>query len=290
MNNISCSARKSWQHHIRDWLDLQRTHARMHGNLKFDYNDIDYVFGQIEGKTELWGGRVYDGINITRVDLYWLYDQGIGIKLPLSTRIFTDAQYKKSLGFLKYYHRKGNAVITSVDEFSKRLKEDFPDYQVEASCIQDVVDTEKLEKKISLELYDTIVLPIHMNDDINFLKNIKDKEKIRLFLNVECSYTCPKKVCYGTTSRINTGRQEEMQCSFFHLNLKRTFYNDEINWSEYYFDKSKFDEIGFSKYKLLAPWEQQQRTFIMYEKNKNLPDEFKNRRTFDKSKTNVYNR
>ena len=38
----------------------------------------------------------------------------------------------------------------------------------------------------------------------------------------------------------------------------------------YYFDKSKFDKMGFSKYKLVPPWESQQRTFIMYEKNKSL--------------------
>jgi hypothetical protein len=61
-----------------------------------------------------------------------------------------------------------------------------------------------------------------------------------------------------------------MQCSFWELGLERTFYNDDINWSEYYFDKSKFDKMGFSKYKLVPPWESQQQTFIMYEKNKSL--------------------
>ena len=109
-----------------------------------------------------------------------------------------------------------------------------------------------------------------MNDDIEFLKKIKDKEQIRLFINAECSYTCPKKVCYNLTSKINAGTEEKMQCSFWELGLERTFYNDDINWSEYYFDKSKFDKMGFSKYKLVPPWESQQRTFIMYEKNKSL--------------------
>jgi hypothetical protein len=269
--NISCSARKDWQYHIRDWLDFQRSYAKIYSNFEFDYDDIDYAFGQPEGDTELFGGRTaVGGVNMSRVDVYWLYDHNIGLKITLSSKIFNDDMYKKSRPFLQNYHRKGNAIITSSDKLAKRIKEDFPEYKLEASCIQDIVTAPKLKKNISLGLYDTIVLPIHMNDDIKFLKKIKDKKQIRLFLNVECSYTCPKKVCYNLTSKINAGTEEKMQCSFWDLGLERTFYNDDINWSEYYFDKSKFDKMGFSKYKLVPPWEGQQRTFIMYEKNKSL--------------------
>ena len=202
-----------------------------------------------------------------KVDIYWLYDKGIGLKLPLSSKFITDDQYNESKPFLKKYHRKGNAIITATDKLAKYIKEDFPDYEIEASCIQDIIDNKKWEKKISLECYDTIVLPIHMNDDIKFLENIKDKEKIRLFLNVECSYNCPKKVCYGTTSRINSNKGDKMQCSHYDLHLPRTFYKDEINWNNFYFDKSKFDKIGIIKYKLVPSWEVQQRTHIMYKKN-----------------------
>jgi len=274
---ISCSARKGWQYHIKDWLDFQQSHTKIHSNFQFNYKDIDHAFGQVAGNTSLFGGRIYDGINLTRIDIYWLYDNGIGLKLPLTNKFISDTRYKESKPFLKQYHRKGNAIITATDELAKHIKNDFPDYQIEASCIQDIVDTKKLEQKISLGLYNTIVLPIHMNDDIKFLEGIKDKEKIRLFLNVECSYTCPKKVCYGTTSKINidernkiTGAPTQMQCSFYDLGLERTFYKDHIDWNNFYFDKSKFDKIGFTKYKLLPSWEHQQRTVIMYKKNRKL--------------------
>ena len=264
--SFSCSARKNWQYHIRDWINFQQSHARIHSNFQFSYKDIDYAFGQVEGVTTLWGGRIYDGINLTKVDIYWLYDNGIGLKLPLSTKLISDDTYLVSKSLLKKYHKKGNAIITATDELAKRIKEDFPNYEIEASCIQDITDTKKLEKKISLGLYNTIVLPIHMNDDISFLESINDKEKIRLFLNVECSYNCPKKVCYGTTSRINTGKQDKMICSFYDLGMERTFYKDHINWNDFYFDKSKFDKIGITKYKILPSWESQQRTVIMYSK------------------------
>ena len=268
MRNISCSGRKECFISIKSWLDMHTSYAKLHGDLNFNYEDIDYVFGMIGSYPEhaLWGGRIANSFNLDGIDLYWMYDHGIGLKLPFSTRSFNDEMYNQSLTCLRMYHQKGNAIITSLDKLAKRIKEDFPKYKIEASCIQDIVDIPRLEKKISLGLYDTIVLPIHMNDDIKFLKNIKDKEKIRLFLNVECSYTCPKKICYGTTSKINAGKRDvdKMLCSKFDLDLPRTFYKDEINWSEFYFDKLKFDKMGFSKYKLLPPWEQQQRTMLMY--------------------------
>ena len=267
---ISCSARKDWQYHIKDWLDFQRSHTKIHSNFQFQYKDIDYAFGQVEGNTSLYGGRIADGINLTRIDVYWLYDKGIGLKLPLTNKFISDTRYKESKPFLKQYYRKGNAIITATDELAKHIKNDFPDYQIEASCIQDLVTAEKLKKKISLGVYDTIVLPIHMNDDIKFLKSIKDKKIIRLFLNAECSYTCPKKVCYGTTSKINAGGKDKMMCSFWDFGMKRTFHKDHIDWNNFYFDKSKFDKIGFTKYKLLPSWENQQRTKIMYKKNRKL--------------------
>ena len=91
-------------------------------------------------------------------------------------------------------------------------------------------------------------------------------------MNVECSYNCPSKVCYNTTSKFNrdtaAGTETKMQCSFYDLGLERTFYDDEINWSEFYFDLPMYEKMGISNFKLVSPWEPQQRTFIMYEKNK----------------------
>ena len=263
---ISCSARKGWQYHIKDWLDFQRSHAKIHSSFQFNYKDIDYAFGQVEGETKLWGGRIFDGVNLTKVDVYWLYDNGIGLKLPLSSKLITDFDYKESKSLLKFCHKKGNAIIVASDKLATYIKEDFPDYEIEASCILDTINTKTLQKRIALDCYDIIVLPIHMNDDIQFLKSIKNKKQIRLFLNVECSYTCPLKVCYGSTSRINSGKLEptKMQCSHYDLKMARTFYKDDIDWSTFYFDKSKFDKLGFSKYKLVPPWETQQRTNLMY--------------------------
>ena len=104
---ISCSARKDWQFHIKDWLDYFCNHAKIHSNFQFNYKDIDYVFGKtmeftsyyspdMEGQTQLWGGRIASSINLTILDIYWLYNKGIGIKFPLSNKFVTYEQYKKA--------------------------------------------------------------------------------------------------------------------------------------------------------------------------------------------------
>jgi hypothetical protein len=61
-----------------------------------------------------------------------------------------------------------------------------------------------------------------------------------------------------------------MRCSHYDLKMPRTFYDDSVDWNNFYFDKDKFDKMGFSNYKLLPSFETQQRTWIMYERNKNI--------------------
>jgi len=262
---ISCSARKDWQFHIRDWIDLGISHAKIHGDLIYGYKDIDYIFGFPEGTAPLFGGRVVEEfITITKMDIYWGYNHGIGLKLALSSKSFSEDMYRDTKLVLKEYHRKGNAVIVSTDKLARRIREDFPDYKIEASAVMDITDTNQLNKKAVTGLYDTIVLPMCANDDMSFLESIENKEQIRLFLNVECSYNCPSKVCYGATSKMNNNaRKEPMICSHYDLKMPRTWYNNSVKWDEFYFDVSKLDAMGFSKYKLVPPWESQQRTRIM---------------------------
>jgi len=53
--------------------------------------------------------------------------------------------------------------------------------------------------------------------------------------------------------------------------MERIFYKDHIDWNNFYFDKSKFDKIGITKYKLISPGlEIQQRTVTMYKRNRKL--------------------
>lgn len=262
---ISLSARKRAGLGIKSHLDFVRTHAEIEGELKFQQSDIDAVWGSLEGSTSpMYGGRISPNVDIFLDEVYWLYDKGIGVKIPLSTVYFDETLYKNTKNLLKEYHRKGNIVLVSTDKFAQRLREDFPLFQIEMSAVKDITSIKDLNK-IDRSLYDTIVLPMCANDDMEFLSKIENKEQIRLFLNVECSYTCPNKICYTSISKINRGEiHEEMKCSKYSLDLPRRFYNDDIDWGKFYFNKSEFTDMGFDKFKLIVPDKQSQRIDILY--------------------------
>tara|TARA_B100001964_G_scaffold156607_1_gene172032 strand:- start:972 stop:1805 length:834 start_codon:yes stop_codon:yes gene_type:complete len=266
--HISCSGRKLPEFYIKTYLDTQIQHAAKHSNFEFGYEDIDSVFGQVEEYCPLYGGRPAEYPEMFDNDIKWIYDNGIGMKLTLQNKFITDKHYKDSKPLLKEYNRPGNSVITATDKLSEYIKNDFPHYKIEASCIQDITDNDHYEKTVALGLYDTIVLPIHCNDDLEFVKSIKRKDMLRLFMNVECSYSCPSKVCYATTSKINSKDTERpFVCSLIDFGQERTFYNDDINWGEFYFDLPMYEKMGISKFKLVPPIEVQQRTALMYKKN-----------------------
>ena len=267
---VSCSARKDFIFPMRDHLDFMISHAKRHGNINFSYKDIDYVFGFMEGFSPLYGGRGANVPNISKADEYFLYDNNIGIKIPLSNKIFTEQTYQASVSVLTQYHNENNAVIVSNSELAEKIKNDFPKYKIEASAIIDILSEEEFAKCRNDSLYDTYVLPMAANDKIEWLNSIDIKNKIRLFWNVECSYTCPKKVCYSVISKMNLGKTKNpnFTCSKTDLHMPRTFYNDSIKWNEFYFDVEKFQKMGFEKFKMIIPTEAQQRTFILYE---NIP-------------------
>ena len=265
---ISCSSRakEPWRP-IQDHLDLHIRTAWEHSNFRFSYDDIDSVYGQVEEYIPLYGGRPAEVPEIMKEDVSWIYDKGIGVKLTLQNKFITDKAYKDSKPALKEYNKKGNSIIVTLDKLAEYIKNDFPNYNIEASCIQDITDNEHYEKKVATGLYDTIVLPIHCNDDMKFIESIKRKDLLRLFMNIECSYNCPSKVCYGTTSKINREEKRKFICSLIHLGMERSFYNDDINWSEFYFDLPMYEKMGISKFKLVPPKEDQQRTALMYKRN-----------------------
>ena len=269
-SKISCSARSKapWDP-IQQWADIHIAQAKKFSSFEFDYEDIDCMYGQVEEYLPIYGGRPAANPEIMKHDLPWLYDNGIGVKLTLQNKTPTNEAYKESKSGLKEYNRKENAVIVNSDKLAEWIKNDFPNYKIEASCIQDITTNEQYEKKVALGLYDTIVLPIHCNDDIKFIESIERKDMLRLFMNIECSYNCPSKICYGTTSKINLQLKKKFVCSLIHLGQERTFYNDDINWSEFYFDLKKYEAMGIEKFKLVYPSEQQQRTELMYKRNHN---------------------
>ena len=172
--------------------------------------EIDSLFGFVERST-LYGGRAFTQRELSVRDVYQLNNAGIGIRLPMSNHHVERDEYEHNLPLLRNYHRPGNSVIVTNDDLARWIQQDFPDYHIDASVIKNIKTHRKIDE--ALKLYDSVVLPMRLNEDFDFLEKIEAKDRITLFANAGCALTCPSKLCYPSLSKINKGKGGEFQCS-----------------------------------------------------------------------------
>jgi hypothetical protein len=209
-----------------------------YGNLPL--REIDSLFGFVERST-LYGGRFFTRRELSERDVFQLNNAGIGIRLPMSNHFVERDEYEENLPLLEKYHRPGNSIIVTNDDLAKWIRQDFPDYQIDASVIKNI----KTHRKISaaLELYDLVVLPMSLNEDFGFLEKIEAKERIILFANAGCALTCPSKICYVSISKKNKDANAEFQCS---QKLKARELEGMVD-----FPLQPYIDLGFHRFKLL---------------------------------------
>lgn len=209
------------------------------------YEQIDSLFG-FSDPCRMYGGRSFSAAELADRDLRWMYDNGIGYRIPVTSFLVNRELYEEAKPFLTKHHRQGNSVIVVRDNLAQWVKEDFPLYKVECSVIKEVDNAEKLLK--ALELYDTVVpLPEVFNTNYELLESFSSdiKDRIRLFLNSGCAYKCPARTCYGSFSKMNRGDADAVfLCS--QMSSKKYIPPGMIN-----FDMESFIKIGYTKFKLL---------------------------------------
>lgn len=203
---------------------------------------VESVFGNTTFPSRLYGGRSFQlWRSLTDRHICELEEHGIGLSLTLTNHFFDGDAYNHSREFLKRHHKKGNSVICANDELAKRIRGDFPDYTLKASIIKNIDTIEKIEQ--SLELYDFVVPPMDRNDDDGFLHNIREKERVLLFGNANCAYTCPARTCYKEFSQGMMGMPVTSECSKEKI--------PRLDLGEVWFDIKKFKEMGFRHFKLV---------------------------------------
>jgi hypothetical protein len=207
-------------------------------------NKIDSLFGFLEF-CPLYGGRTFNGRQLSEPDVINLYDNGIGVRIPLTNHFVSEGEYDSCRAFLEKYHRKGNSVIITEDILAGWIRRDYPQYGVEASVIKDIDSQEKITG--ALELYDTVILPMRLCVDFDFLSRLEPKNKITLFANAGCAFNCPAKICYKKISRMNkfdgTSQENSKGCS------KSRVPRPELGMVD--FDIPKLISLGFTRFKLL---------------------------------------
>ena len=220
--------------------------APIHKFIKDSFSDIpieqiEIFFGITEPLT-LYGGRVFNGAELSRYDLRSLYKLGINLRIPLTNHYATEAEYTSCLPFLEKHYRPRNSVIITNDNLANWIRADFPAYRVEASVIKNINTLAKVEK--AYKIYDTVILPMESNEDEEFLLSIPEKERVMLFANAGCAMTCPSKICYTSVSKVNKdGDISLWQCS---QSLKP---RDMFGMLD--FDLEYLQDLGFHRFKLL---------------------------------------
>ncbi|MFP6840189.1 MAG: hypothetical protein VB962_11530 [Pseudohongiellaceae bacterium] len=220
--------------------------APIHKFIKDSFSDIpieqiESFFGFTEPLT-LYGGRVFNGAELSRYDLRSLYKLGINLRIPLTNHYATEAEYTSCLPFLEKHYRPRNSVIITNDNLANWIRADFPAYRVEASVIKNINTLAKVEK--AYKIYDTVILPMESNEDEEFLLSIPEKERVMLFANAGCAMTCPSKICYTSVSKVNKdGDISLWQCS---QSLKP---RDMFGMLD--FDLEYLQDLGFHRFKLL---------------------------------------
>ncbi|MGB5628170.1 MAG: hypothetical protein WBM45_13175 [Woeseiaceae bacterium] len=202
--------------------------------------EIDSLFGFVERST-LYGGRAFVRRELSDRDVYQLNNAGIGIRLPMSNHYVEREEYLENRSLLKKFHKPGNSIICTNDDLARWVRDDFPDYRLDASVIKNLKTYEKIEQ--AMELYDSVVLPMSVNEDLEFLEKIDDKDKITLFANAGCALTCPSKICYVSLSKMNKGHGGEFQCS---RDLKKRELHGMVD-----FPLEPYIRLGFHRFKLL---------------------------------------
>jgi len=195
--------------------------------LEYSYGDafpsISVIFGFTDDNSRLYGGRPR-AYRVTDKDLHDLYDQGIGFDATLTNHVFTEDAYEDTLPLLKRIHRKGNGVVCTHDELARRVKEDFPDLTVRASMIKHCNTAEKIDK--ALQVYDYVTLPVYLSDN-DILREISQKERVIIFANAGCAYSCKYHACYEVFSaRIRGEPNKGYPCSSKMGEIKKPVYQE----------------------------------------------------------------
>jgi len=207
-----------------------------------NFTQIESVFGSTVFYSRLYGGRLYHPDQaLTDLHIAFLEEQGIGISLNLTNHFFDQENYVATKPLLQKLHKKGNSIICTNDELALRLKHDFPDYTLRASIIKKLDTLEKIA--VALKLYDVVVIPMDKNDDDAFLKAIPEKDRIVIFGNGACAYTCPQRSCYLGISQRFVGKNVSSGCS-----RNRLPRPDKGN---VFFDVIKFADMGYRHIKLV---------------------------------------
>ncbi len=223
----------------------------------FSLKDIDSVFGFVEPST-LYSGRPFLVSQISDKDYEILQANNIGLRLPLTNHYCTENEYDNNRNLLLKYHKKGNSIITSNEDLARWIRRDYPLYQIEASILKNINTQEKITEV--LKIYNTVVLPMELNNKPDFLESLEQKDKITLFGNAGCALSCPNRICYKYFSKHNKKLAtkpiiQRYLYFFYNFGVKNKWCMYKIKPRKLHgikdFNLNRLSDLGYSRFKML---------------------------------------
>lgn len=212
---------------------------RVYGQVPLE--NVDSIFAFVERST-LYGGRQFKSPELSPIDIQLMYDRGIGYRIPMTNSLVEPEEYDQNMGLLDKYRRPGNSIIIVKDNLARWIRRDFPEYKIEASIIKNINTHDKINE--ALELYDTVVLPTMLNENLEFLDKIEAKERITLFAYAGCGVNCPSKMCYPSISKFNKyNGYTDFECS---QEKKGRELRGKVT-----FDLDEYVNMGFNRFKMI---------------------------------------
>ena len=211
---------------------------RQYGNIPL--REIESLFGFVERST-LYGGRAFSKRELSDRDVAQLNNAGIGVRIPMSNHYAEPEEYERNLPLFEKYHNAMNSIIVTNDDLARWIRRDFPSFTLDGSVIKNIKTHRKIDQ--AFDVYDSVVLPMRLNEDFDFLEKIDAKDKIILFANAGCALTCPSKLCYLSLSKLNKYKGGKFQCS---QSIK-----DREQMGMVDFPLEPYIEMGFHHFKLL---------------------------------------
>jgi hypothetical protein len=206
--------------------------------------EIESFFGFVSTFYRLYGGRSFTpGYGLSFNQYKELLRNGIYFELTLTNIHYNEEMYKEVYPLLEKLDVKGNSIISSNDDLTKRIKKDFKKLSVRKSIIKGVKNIEELER--ALDIYDTVALSPEWNDNPDMLQAIKEKHRVSPFASIGCLYNCRSRLCYRYLSDMN---------AFGESKLKKGCGGQKHFKYNYVFDLNDPQFAGFKAFKLIPPW------------------------------------
>lgn len=221
-------------------------------NLFIDNVEIGSYYGS---PSAIWnGGRVdlNNILSINQIDNIYKYykENNIPVRFTFTNPLIKEEHLKDKLcnKILNIFNDGNNEIICNSECLEDYIRNNY-NYRYISSTTKCIKDINEINKELNKD-YKLVVLDYNFNNNFDFLKEIKNKDKLEILCNPVCCENCPKRsLHYNLLGQLQLYgmREEEFSCP----HEKKAFH--EAMESKLFVSKEKVNKylkLGVSNFKL----------------------------------------